>query len=260
DVGALSAQLRSDNVTVVDIKRLPFQMASLDTTNRIDITADSPIVNLPEGNSFVAALLLPEQISRFTFELESVVGRTVFVPSVIFLNESFQEVDRIDDAKLNDDGFFFMQKTLTDEMQQQARYILVYSKESTFDGKSEIVNLAREYELKKGKVLSEASHPKLYTKHSPIGHLNIRFKDVFVKAVGHVVEEVKQNNTPALNAVAVDAPVILSDTEEFYLEQISKALKEGNNSRAKSLVAEAERAGSTKAKSHYLKELDKLQQ
>ena len=265
DVAELTAQLRSPQVTAVPLNSLLFQMVSVERSNRVNITANSPIVNLPEGNSFVAALLLPERISQFTFVLESLVGRTVFVPHVIFLNENLQEVSRIDDAQYNAKGFLFMQKEFTVELTENIRYILVYSKDSDLEGRTEIVDVAREYELSKGKELPEQSFPKLYTKHSPIGNINISFKDVFFSAqiptAGSVVDDTKQNKTMTLNtAPIVEPPTILSDTEAFYLQQISKAIKEGNLSRAKSLVEEAERAGSIKAQSHYMKELKKQQQ
>jgi maltose operon protein len=258
DVAHLSAQLRSDQVKPVSLNNLSFQIASLDSNNKIDITASSPVINFPEGNSFVAALFLPESINRFTFVLESKAGRTVFVPSVVFLNENNQQIARIDNAQFNAKGFFSIERTFTAESAQAIRYILVYSKNSDLDGRSELVDPAREYELSKGRELSEQSFPKLYTKHSPIGHLNIQFKDVFFSAQAINNQGTKQNKvTMVKSAPLVKPPTILSDTEVFYLQQISKAIKEGNGLRAKSLVEEAERAGSTKAKSHYIQELDK---
>ncbi|WP_372882629.1 MalM family protein [Psychromonas sp.] len=253
----LTAQLRSPQAAPVSLNRLEFQMLSLESNNRIDITADSPIVNFPEGNSYTAALFLPEHINRFTFVLQSDAGRTVFVPSVIFLDENLQEVSRIDNAQFNPKGFFSVEKVFTGEISQAIRYIVVYSKDSVLDGRSERLDPAREYELKKGKELPEQSFPKLYSKHSPIGQLELRFEDVFFSAQSisklGATEEIRTFKP----ATPVKAPTILSDTEAFYLEQISKAVKENNLSRALSLVDEAERAGSKKAKSHYRTELGK---
>ena len=265
DVTELTAQLRSAQVTAVPLNSLAFQKVSLLRSNRIDITADSPIVHFPEGNSFVAALLLPEHISTFTFTLESIIGRTVFVPSVIFLDENLQEVSRIDDGQYNGKRFISMKKELSAEVAATIRYILLYSKDSALDGKTELVDPAREYELSKGKELPKYSYPKLYTKHSPIGNINVHFKDVFFSVptinAGLATEKAKQNKAGTVGSADVAAePTILSDTEAFYLQQISKAIQEGNLSRAKSLVEEAQRAGSTKAKLHYMEALKKQQQ
>ena len=58
---------------------------------------------------------------------------------LISLNEYLQEVSRIDDAQYNPKGFLFMQKELSVELTPDIRYILVYSQDSDFDGRTEIV-------------------------------------------------------------------------------------------------------------------------
>jgi maltose operon protein len=52
--------------------------------------------------------------------------------------------------------------------------------------------------------------------------------------------------------VAKPAPAMLSETEAFYQSQIEKAVKAGDIDKAMKLVNEAERAGSTKAKSVFI--------
>ncbi|MFT7053009.1 MAG: maltose operon protein, partial [Psychromonas sp.] len=155
DVVKLTTKLRSPQVTSVAVNSLPFQMLSLKSDNHINITADSPVVNFPEGNSFVAALLAPENVNQFTFVLESTVGRTVFVPHVIFLNENLQEIARIDNAQFKNNKFFSIKKAFGGEQAQSIRYMLVYSKDSDLNGKTEVVNVAREYELDMGHDVSE---------------------------------------------------------------------------------------------------------
>jgi maltose operon protein len=51
---------------------------------------------------------------------------------------------------------------------------------------------------------------------------------------------------------AKTAPAMLSETESFYNAQIEKAVKAGDIDKAMQLVNEAERAGSTKAKSVFI--------
>lgn len=256
DVNDLTAQLRSDKIKPVPLNDLPFQIASLESSNRINITANSPIVNFPEGNSFVSALLIPDNVNKFTFILESHIGRTVFVPHVIFLNENLQEVSRVDDFEYKPAGFLLMQKEFKAELTPDIRYILIYSQDSDLEGRTEIVDVAREYELKKGKELPDSSYPKLYAKHSPIGNISVYFKDVFFSAQSIKQGLAAEDTTAFKSAPLVKAPAILNDTEAFYLEQISKAIKENNPSRALSLVEEAERAGSTKVRSHYEDKLE----
>jgi maltose operon protein len=149
-----------------------------------------------------------------------------------------------------------IEKKISTEITGSITYILVYSKDSELDGRTERVDKAREYEKDKGKELPKYSFPKVYSKHSPVGNLNIRLKEAFYRPVP---ADALTADSDKVTPVA-EAATILNDTEEFYLEQISKAIQEDNLSRALSLVEEAERAGSTKAKSHYTAELEKQQQ
>ncbi len=54
------------------------------------------------------------------------------------------------------------------------------------------------------------------------------------------------------SVVAKPALAMLSETEAFYQSQIEKAVKAGDIDKAMKLVGEAERAGSTKAKSVFI--------
>ena len=55
------------------------------------------------------------------------------------------------------------------------------------------------------------------------------------------------------------APAMLSETETFYNSQIEKAVKAGDIDKAMQLVSEAERAGSTKAKSVFIDAIKRSQ-
>ena len=55
------------------------------------------------------------------------------------------------------------------------------------------------------------------------------------------------------------APAMLSETETFYSSQIEKAVKAGDIDKAMQLVNEAERAGSTKAKSVFIDAIKRSQ-
>jgi len=246
----LSTQLRSPQTVTIPLDQIAFQLATIDSVNNLKINTNSPIVSFPEGNSFVGGLFLPKHISRFTFALESDAGRTVFVPSVIFLNDNLQVLSRIDDVQFNSKGYFSFEKEFNADSAQGIRYIVVYSKDSELDGKSELIDIAREYELMKGKELPELSYPKLYSKHSPIGNVSVNLSEVYfnTQAINNELQ-VKQTTTAV--SKSADMPTILADTEAFYLEQISNAIKADNGKRAMSLVEEAERAGSTKARAHY---------
>ncbi|MDO6764872.1 MalM family protein [Agarivorans sp. 1_MG-2023] len=278
DEAKIAANLQSSSVSPKLPSQLQYQLLSLDRTNRIDVTEKSPVVQFPEGNSYTAALLIPDDISQFTFHLDSLVARTVFVPTAIFYDQGLNEVLRVESTTLDPEGFLSMQQAITPEQAKQARYLLVYSKATEYGGKTELIDPKVVYEEKTGGGLPSAF--KYYSKHSPIGNLDVRFSEVLFSSSYVTSAEPKQNLTPveaapvkadaaAATAVATTTAVaankapsadMLSDTESFYLDQISKAVAQDDLTRALNLVEEAERAGSTKAQSHFMQQLKKQQQ
>ena len=106
----ITTQLRSGQFATMTLEELPFQLPSLNSLNRFDITTQSPVVKFPEGDSFVVGLQMPASMNKFTFELDSLIGRTTFVPSVIFLDENLQEVSHIDNIGYTDQKGFITKK------------------------------------------------------------------------------------------------------------------------------------------------------
>ncbi len=271
DEAKIAANLKSGNVSVKQANQLQYQLLSVDRTNRIDVTETSPVVAFPEGRSYTAALLIPDNISQFTFHLDSIVSRTVFVPTAVFYDQALNEVLRVEETELNQDGFLSMKQQLTPEQSQRARYILIYSKASEYGGKTELIDPKTVYEEKNGGGGLPPAF-KYYTKHSPIGNLDIRFSSVKYRSSQFGVVGTQSNNqavaaTPVVATAAATATAtapaqqveMLNDTEAFYLQQISKAVAQDDLSRALNLVEEAERAGSSRAQTHFMQQL-KIQQ
>lgn len=253
-------QLRAEQAQAVSLDKLSYQMLSLEGSNRIDITPESPIVQFPDGKAYVAALFIPEQINRFKFVLESEAEKTVLVPSVLMLDEKMQQVAQLGDASFDAKGYFILEETFEANIADSIRYIIVYSKEKDLSGTTEVVNVAREYEIAKGNAVSDVAFPRLYAKHSPFGRVNIRLEDIFysAKAIQNKARVQSPKPPSTVTPSAIEKPTILSDTEAFYLQQISKAVAQGDDVRAKNLVEEAERAGSVKVRTFYLEERLKL--
>ena len=127
------------------------------------------------------------------------------------------------------------------------------------------------------KVQSEDEDPLI--PHSAWGVLKIDVEDMSASKLGDnfykpVYQEAIDANTPIVDpapnklvvpaataataagatsaAKPIPAPTMLSETETFYNSQIEKAVKAGDIDKAMQLVSEAERAGSTKAKSVFI--------
>lgn len=250
DIAEITTKLRGQQYTAIELKDIQYQGVSVDSNNNIDISVNSPVVNFPEGESFTGALILPKNMTSFTFYLESIASRSVFVPTVIFLNENLEQIDIIDDYVLEKRGFFSLEKKMDTKVSKNARYVLIYTKDNELDGRTELFDIAREYEESRGKELSEFTYPRRYAEHSPIGTLNVQLKNVFFNT-GFVA----QNVTP----VATESKMPTS-TEAAILQKISDEVTQDNIAGAIKLVEEAEKAGSTKAQAHFMDALKKHQQ
>lgn len=299
DQEKITEKLRSPQAQPTSLDSLQFQLAPLETKIQVDITESSPVITFPQGKSYVAPLVMPATLNQFTFELESLIGRTVFVPHVLFLDENLQEVTQIHQLEVITDGYIRIKKVFTKELAPRIRYIVVYTDNQALNNRTELPNEPKPYDIALGKEPEDMK--KFYAKNSALGNLNIRLSNVYFAAsnaqpqakvktktqVPVTEPVVKQQSTAKVEvskpvqvmavapvAVEVDAfseadsaasmtsveviveePSILPDTEAFYLKQISIAVKEDNLSRAWDLVEEAQRAGSTKAKAHYKKEI-----
>ncbi|WP_354623397.1 MalM family protein [Psychromonas sp. MME2] len=269
------------------MKNLPFQLAPLENTIQVDITEKSPVVNFPEGKSYVAPLMLSSSLNQFTFELESLIGRSVFVPSVLFLDENLQKVAQMNSHELITDEYLRMKREFSEELATKIRYIVVYTRNELLDSKTELPNPRNDYDIALG--MQPEDMKKFYAKNSALGHLNVKISNVFFAAPAVLpttgesgIKSAEHDNvTLSVKKTAIDPlpqtvgtsvvesksdivaqptaiPTILPDTEAFYLKQITIAVKEDNLARAWSLVEEAQRAGSTKAKEHYKKEIKNL--
>ena len=122
--------------------------------------------------------------------------------------------------------------------------------------------------------------------HSAWGVLKIDVEDMSASKLGDnfykpVYQEAIDANTPIVDsapnklvvpaataataagatsaAKPIPAPTMLSETETFYSSQIEKAVKAGDIDKAMQLVNEAERAGSTKAKSVFIDAIKRSQ-
>ncbi len=247
NVSEFTSLLRSTDVPVVSFDSLLYKKLSLDSNNSINISETSPIVNFAEGNAFVAALIIPDGLGKFTFVLRSTIGNTVFIPHVIFLNQNLQEVWRIDDISNDKAGHLLMKSTFDGNLAKNMRYVIVYSQDKDLDGKTELFDISREYELKKGRVVPKAN--KVYATHEPIGTVNIAIEDVFyrsnslsISSSGGEDDIVKGFTMPNDD----QKTSIMLRESEYYLDEISKAIKDGDLEHALRLVEKAKSVLATK--------------
>ncbi|MCU7792149.1 MalM family protein [Aeromonas caviae] len=245
------------------------------------IDGKQPSYQFDEGMSYFAAYRLPANTGNLAITLASQVSKTVLVPKVVMLDAQFkvtrvlgESVFTYQPAHLLDndriEGKVFVDRSMPGNPATET-YMVVYAPADELSGSTTILHPAKAFARANGTVEPDIKDPVI--PHSPWGLLQIKVVDM---AKGQGLEAVfkpeysdkvaMSQAKPATTAVAATAattaavaaapskpaPAMLSETESFYNAQIEKAVKAGDIDKAMQLVNEAERAGSTKAKSVFI--------
>ncbi|WP_323891963.1 MalM family protein [Aeromonas allosaccharophila] len=234
-----------------------------------------------EGMSYFAAYRLPTNTGNLAISIASQVSKTVMVPKVIMLDAefkvtrvlgesvfSYQPAHLLDNDRI--EGRVFVDRSMPGNPASET-YMIVYAPADQLSGSTTILHPAKAFARANGTVEPDIKDPVI--PHSPWGLLQIKVKDMAkgsgLEAVfkpeyadkvamsqGQQVASVATTaavTTTATAAVAAKpAPAMQSETEAFYQSQIEKAVKAGDIDKAMKLVNEAERAGSTKAKTVFV--------
>ena len=231
--------------------------------------------------SYFAAYRLPANTGNLAITLASQVSKTVLVPKVIMLDAQFkvtrvlgESVFTYQPAHLLDndriEGKVFVDRSMPGNPATET-YMVIYAPADELSGSTTILHPAKAFARANGTVEPDIKDPVI--PHSPWGLLQLEVVDM---AKGQGLEAVfkpeysdkvaMSQAKPATTVVAATAattaavaatpstpaPAMLSETETFYNSQIEKAVKAGDIDKAMQLVSEAERAGSTKAKSVFI--------
>ncbi|MGY6038113.1 MalM family protein [Aeromonas sp. AE23HZ002T15] len=246
------------------------------------IDGKQPSYQFDEGMSYFAAYRLPTNTGNLAITLASQVSKTVLVPKVIMLDSQFkvtrvlgESVFTYQPAHLLDndriEGKVFIDRSMPGNPAAET-YMVVYAPADELAGSTTILHPAKAFARANHTVEPDIADPVI--PHSPWGLVQIKTVDM---AKGQGIEAVfkpeysdkvaMSQAKPATTAVAATAatattaavvapskpaPAMLSETEAFYNSQIEKAVKAGDIDKAMQLVSEAERAGSTKAKSVFI--------
>ncbi|MGY3857065.1 MalM family protein [Aeromonas intestinalis] len=247
------------------------------------IDGKQPSYQFDEGMSYFAAYRLPINTGNLAITLASQVSKTVLIPKVIMLDSqfkvtrvlgesvfSYQPAHLLDNDRI--EGRVFVDRSMPGNPASEA-YMVVYAPATELAGSTTILHPAKAFARANHTVEPDIADPVI--PHSPWGLVQIKTVDmaksqgleaVFKPEYADKVEMSKAK--PATTAVVATAatattaavvaapskpaPAMLSETETFYNNQIEKAVKVGDIDKAMQLVSEAERAGSTKAKSVFI--------
>ncbi|KAB0672574.1 MalM family protein [Aeromonas veronii] len=281
-------QLGSATVCCTSINELQYQPLAAEQKRVVAIDGSSPAFNFPEGKSYYAAFKLPTNSGDLKVTVAGLIDKTLFNPTVLLLDSQFKPTRTIGadiitykPARMLDgdrvEGVFTIDRSYVGNPNNET-YMVIYTTQATLSQTTQAMSPSKM--MAKSLSVQDYGAKDPLIPHSAWGVVKIDVEDMSASALGDnfykpVYQEAIDANTPIVDTtpnklvvpvataataatsvagatVAKPAPAMLSETEAFYQSQIEKAVKAGDIDKAMKLVNEAERAGSTKAKSVFI--------
>jgi len=235
----------------------------------------------------VAAYSVPANIGELTLTLTSEVSKqtSVFAPNVLILDQNLAP------AAFFPSSFFTYQAPgvmsadrlegvmrLTPALGQQKIYVLVFTTEKDLQQTTQLMDPAKSYAKGAGNAVPDIPDP--IARHTTEGTLKLKVKtnsgsSVLVGplfgssgpgpvTVGNTAAPATVYSAPAAAPAATTAPApvaatpaaksepVLEDTERYYNQAIKQAVAKGDVDKALKLLNEAERLGSSSARSTFI--------
>ncbi|WP_395305150.1 maltose operon protein MalM [Enterobacter sp. ECC-019] len=252
-------------------------------TQTTQLSTAGQSLNVPGITGPVAAYSVPANIGELAITLTSEVNKqtSVFAPNVLILDQNmtpsaffpseyftYQEPGVMSADRL--EGVM----RLTPALGQQKLYVLVFTTEQDLQKTTTLLDPAKAYAKGTGNAIPDIPDP--IARHVTDGTLKLKVKTNSGSSVlvgplfgssGNGPVTVGNTAAPAYTApaataaapVATAAPApskkaepVLNDTEEYFNNAIKQAVKRGDVDKALKLLDEAERLGSTTARSTFI--------
>ena len=239
-------------------------------TQDVTLGTASATINQGDIQGAVAAFALPADRGSLEITLSSIAtGKTVYAPNVLVLDEQMRP------AAFYPSSYFPYQQPgivssdrlegtlkLTPALGQKHIYLLVYTTRQDLAETTQMVNPAKAYAAGVGNAVPDIPDP--IARHTPTGLLSLKVS-AEQKSGNVMIGQVFPSSAPAAAPVVVgstapaaapavtkpDAPM-LDDSEHYFNDAISKAVKAGDVDKALKLLDEAERLGSKTARKTFI--------
>ncbi|MEJ5178971.1 maltose operon protein MalM [Erwinia sp. MYb416] len=239
-------------------------------TQDVTLGTASATINQGDIQGAVAAFALPADRGSLEITLSSIAtGKTVYAPNVLVLDEQMRP------AAFYPSSYFPYQQPgivssdrlegtlkLTPALGQKHIYLLVYTTRQDLAETTQMVNPAKAYAAGVGNAVPDIPDP--IARHTTTGLLSLKVS-AEQKSGNVMIGQVFPSSAPAAAPVMVgrtapaaapavtkpDAPM-LDDSERYFNDAISKAVKAGDVDKALKLLDEAERLGSKTARKTFI--------
>ncbi|XKL81707.1 transcriptional regulator [Aeromonas media] len=280
-------QLGAATACCSSLSGLKYQALAADQESVVAIDGNSSVFSFPEGKSYFAAFKLPSNSGDLKITVAGLIDKTLFNPTVLLLDSQFKPTRTISSdiitykpARMLDgdrvEGVFTIDRSYVGNPNNET-YMVIYTTQATLSQTTQAMSPSKM--MAKSLSVQDYGAKDPLIPHSAWGVLKIDVEDMSASKLGDnfykpVYQGAIDANTPIVDsapnklvvpaataataagatsaAKPTPAPAMLSETETFYNSQIEKAVKAGDIDKAMQLVSEAERAGSTKAKSVFI--------
>ncbi|MEB4676575.1 maltose operon protein MalM [Enterobacteriaceae bacterium G50] len=254
----------------------PVDQSNVQTTT---LATGGQSLNVPGISGPVAAYSVPANIGELTLTLTSEVNKqtSVFAPNVLILDQNMTP------SAFFPSSYFTYQEPgvmsadrlegvmrLTPALGQQKLYVLVFTTEQDLQKTTKLLDPAKSYAKGVGNAIPDIPDP--IARHTTDGTLKLKVKTNSTSSVlvgplfgSSSPAPVTVGNTAApayaapATAAAAPAPApakksepMLNDTESYFNNAIKQAVARGDVDKALKLLDEAERLGSTSARSTFI--------
>lgn len=266
-----------------ELQRLTWTPVAQSQTQTTDLAAVGQTLNVPGITGKVAAYSVPANIGELTITLTSLANKQIgiYAPNVLVLDQNltpaayfpgsyftYQEPGVVSEDRL--EGVI----KLTPALGQQKLYLLVFTTPQDLQKTTTMTNPAKAYAKGVGNAVPDIADP--VARHTPDGKLKLKVSTNSASSVlvgplfgssgpssvtvGNTAAPATAYNAPTpapAPAHAAPAPTakgepVLNDTEQYFNQAIKQAVNSGDIDKALKLLNEAERLGSTSARSTFI--------
>ncbi len=243
-----------------------YQSLPEDNELQLKINSMSPVAQFSTGKSFVEGIELPYSTTPIQVTIESNPSqRSVFVPSLIILNDQFKAIDTLESEQLvyqsrellNQAGYvgeIELPRRYTDG--SRPAYIVVFTTTQDMNNTTPIEEPS-DMALQAGDIEANIAHnTNLELTHSAVGSIAITFDLNRTSTVENQIE--RQQKVEKI--VATTEKTHTAVVEEVYHNSIKQAVSEGNFTAALAYVEEAEKNGIVGTRETFIAEMKRYQE
>ncbi|MFT6986239.1 MAG: maltose operon protein, partial [Psychromonas sp.] len=248
-----------------------------------NISKKNPAFKFSTGKSFVQGVRLPNASGTIKVAISSPIVTSVFVPTVLVLDEQYNPIQVYGDETINYDpgsllnvDRFFGEIELPAQFSdgRQAKYLLVLTTEAAMKGTTKLAEPYAPAEALGRIDIVSRIHLDQPIPHTAIGVFRLAFDYLpsSHSSAKKMVSDALTDNSQKAEALLVEKSVITTsvtekplnnviqpETEALFIALIDQAIKIGDTKKALRFVEEAELAGSTKARDALFDAMKKYQ-